>query len=95
MGRILFQIVLPILLPTLIYVAWLAATRRRAEKAESGERPEWSEAPWLWLAAGGVALAAFLALASAFFGGAPVGGVYVPPQVIDGKVVPGRVEPTQ
>jgi len=95
MARILFQIVLPVLLPTLIYFAWLAAERRRIDRAGSGEPPDWSDAPWLWLVAGGVLLAGFLALATAFFGGDSIEGVYVPPQVIDGKVVPGHMEPTR
>ena len=93
MGRILLQYLLPIVLPTVVYFAWLTAERRRAERAEAGKAPHWRDAPWLWLVGSGVALALVIAFASAFFGGADTAGRYVPPRVEDGRIVPGHVEP--
>ena len=93
MARIFFQILLPIALPTILYLLWVAAERRRQERLGSGEAPQWQDAPWLWLGALGVFLAAIMAAALALLGGATTEGRYVPPQVIDGKIVPGHVEP--
>ncbi len=84
--RILLSIVLPFLLPTLFYAAWLFLTRRL-------EGIGWTSFPWPWLAGSGIALAAlFLYVVNVHFGQAPQ-GTYVPPQWIDGKVVPGHLEP--
>ena len=93
MGRVLFQIVFPILLPALLYALWLAAERRRLEAAGGGARSRWAEAPWLWLLALGVFFAGIIAVALALFGGESIEGNYVPPQIKDGQVVPGHVVP--
>jgi hypothetical protein len=93
MARILVQIVFPILLPALLYALWLAAERRRLETAGTGQRPGWAEAPWFWLLALGVFFAGIIAVAVALFSGESIEGVYVPPQIKDGRVVPGHVEP--
>ena len=93
MARIVFEFVLPILLPTFLYGLWLVGMRRRAEAAGSDQVPLWAEAPWVWLLALGVVFAGLLTLAIALFGGGPVEGVYVAPHIKDGQVVPGHVEP--
>ncbi|MBI3453261.1 MAG: hypothetical protein HY057_10660 [Rhodospirillales bacterium] len=93
MGRILFQFVLPIVLPTAIYLLWLAAERRRIERGGAGEKPRWQDTPWVWLAALGLVFAGLIAVAIAVFGGDMTEGRYVPPQLKDGEIVPGHVEP--
>jgi hypothetical protein len=93
MGRIAVQFVLPIVLPTVLYLLWLAAERRRIERVGVGDKPHWQDAPWIWLVALGVLFAGLISVASAVFGGAEVKGTYVPPRVIDGNIVPGHVEP--
>ncbi len=93
MGRILVQVVLPILLPAALYTLWLLAERRRLEATGSGPRIRWSDAPWLWLLALGVFFAGIIATALALFGGESIVGEYVPPQVKDGRIVPGHVVP--
>ncbi|HJT05802.1 MAG TPA: DUF6111 family protein [Stellaceae bacterium] len=87
MIRILLTIVLPLLLPTLLYLLWLTASRRAALAAPA----PWRDMPWVWLAAAGVVLAALLL----FFVHIGVGsrGTYVPPKYIDGRVVPGHIVP--
>ena len=93
MGRILLEFVLPIMLPALLYVGWLVAERKRAA---GGTAPrEIKDAPWIWLLALGLFLAALITLASAFMGGETIRGIYVPPQVKDGVIVPGHVDPGQ
>ena len=95
MGRILLQVVVPILLPAALYTLWLLAERRRVEAAGRAAAPRWAEAPWLWLLALGVFFAGIIALALALFGGESIVGEYVPPQVKDGRIVPGHVVPPE
>ena len=89
MIRILLTIVIPLLLPTLLYLLWLVAARRALPAAPG----PWRALPWPWLLGVGLVLAAaMLYLIGTRIGGSPQ-GVYVPPQYIDGRVVPGHVEP--
>lgn len=92
MARILFQVIFPIVLPALLYALWMTAERRRAD-AEGAEKRSWSSAPWIWLLALGVLFAGVIAVAVALLGGDPAGGVYVPPELRDGRVIPGHVVP--
>lgn len=90
MVRIFLTIVLPLLLPTLVYALWLVAMRRAAL---AGPAP-WRTLPWAWLVGAGLALATLLL----FFVGVHVGspeGTYVPPRYIDGRVVPGHIVPPE
>jgi len=93
MVRILLEYVLPIILPTAVYFAWLATERRRVARVGAGKAPHWRDAPWLWLAAIGLVFAVLIAVASALFGGSDIAGRYVPPRFEGGRIVPGHVEP--
>jgi hypothetical protein len=89
MIRIVLTIVLPLVLPTLLYLGWLAASRRLAPAADAS----WQSLPWGWLVAVGLVLTA-LAL---FFLNVRLGtsqGTYVPPRYIGGEVVPGHLVPS-
>jgi hypothetical protein len=91
MLRVLLTIVLPLLLPTAIYVAWLGFMAWSAH----GEPVRWSALPLVWLAAAGVLLlAAVLVTISVHFGEAG-SGRYVPPRYENGRVVPPHIEPLQ
>lgn len=82
---------LPLLLPLVIYLIWLKRARRNAVAAGAGMPPA-RDAPWLWMA--GAALAA-LAAGTVLFAlttGEEPGGVYIPPYVEDGEIVPGQIE---
>jgi len=92
MLRVLLEFIIPIVLPTVVYLLWLAAERRRAERAGSGAPPRWEDAPWVWLGIAGLVLAIVALLATSFFG-AEKKGRYVPPQLKDGQVIPGHVVP--
>jgi Family of unknown function (DUF6111) len=82
--RVLLTILLPLILPTVIYFLWRAA-RRLAIVTEG------ATLPWPWLLGAGVALTAItLVIVSVQFGAAPT-GKYVPPRVIDGQVEPAHV----
>ena len=92
MRRTILQYLLPIILPFVIYSAWIAFARYKARATGGGETPEWRDAPWIWLltASAGLVAAGFVVLA--LQGGSPTDETYVPPQYIDGEIVPGRTE---
>lgn len=83
MGRVFLTIIVPLLLPTALYVVWRVLAGKRIDVP----------AVWLWLAVSGLLLAsAMLVFLSVDFG-EPKRGVYVPPHVNDrGTVVPGHIE---
>ena len=83
MGRVFLTIIVPLLLPTALYVAWRVLAGKQINVP----------AVWLWLAVSGLVLAsAMLVFLSVDFG-EPKGGVYVPPHVNEsGTVVPGHIE---
>ena len=87
MLRILLQYLLPLLLPFLVYVVYVAVAR--------GRTPGWlGDAPWPYLAVAGVVLMAISLLTWGLMSGAPTDRVYVPPRFEDGRVVPSTtVEP--
>ena len=87
MLRKLVTVVLPIVLPFLVY--WIAlkiAQQRRAD----GEVPGWERAPWFLLAlCAGLLLTASLVWFRVHSGVAP-GTELVPPSLVDGKIVPSH-----
>lgn len=83
MGRVILTIIIPLLLPTGLYLLWRLALGRALILSIT----------WLWLFLAGLGLAiASLILISMDFR-EPSQGTYVPPHVSDGEVVPGRIEP--
>ena len=87
--RQFLEIVLPLLLPTALYLLYTIIANRRSP-AVPGQPLWWREVPWLWLAAAGTALVVVCLVAFALFGGAPPGTAYRPARLIDGKIVPGQ-----
>lgn len=79
---------IPLLLPFVLYFVWAFLERRRA--AAGGRQAK--DAPWVWLTMAGLALLVVSLFATGLLSGSEPGGVYVPPHVEDGRVVPGRVE---
>ncbi len=55
MGR-LIVIVGSLLLPFLVYLLWLALSRRKAQLSAEGRLPAWQALPWTWLIIAGVLL---------------------------------------
>jgi len=87
--RIFLTILVPLFLPTVLYILWLVALKR----PEAAGAADWRGLPWPWLAlAGVVATAALLFVLRVHITGSPQ-GVYVPPRYIDGRIEPGHVEP--
>ena len=83
--RILFETLL-FLLPFALYGAYL----RLAKRDENAPAPQH---PWTILFASGLVLVAASFLIWGITEGAGEQGVYVPPHVENGRVVPGHVEP--
>jgi hypothetical protein len=93
MLRVFFTIVLPLLLPTAVYVAWLMTMQWSAKGSAGGEGVSWAALPWIWLAAAGVVLLALVLVTVEVHFGEPETGTYVPPRYEDGRVVPSHIEP--
>ena len=91
MLREILTLVIPLLLPTLLYLVWLRATRW----SEANGVVAWHKLPWVWLAVAGVALTALVLLVVTVGFGSPARGIYVPPRVENGEIVPGHIEPGQ
>ena len=89
MLRVVFTIVLPLILPTALYLAWV----RAAHWAEQGEAVGWGALPWVWLAGAGALLLAIVLVVVTVGFGEPQQGVYVPPRWENGRIVPGHIEP--
>ena len=87
--RILLHYLLPLLLPTAIYIAYMVWARRRAVAA-GAQAPDWREGPIFWVALSGIVLAALSVALFAVYRGDERSGAYVPAHIEDGKVVPGE-----
>jgi hypothetical protein len=89
--RVFLQYILPLLLPSLLYILWVVLARRRTASS-GGTVSVLQVGPWFWLILTGIGLAACGLIASALlFGGDPK-GTYMPPHLENGRVVPGRVQ---
>lgn len=90
MIRILFEFILPLVAPFIVYFGWVWFAARRAE-TRGAAAPDWRQGPWYWLAAAGLVLVVVVLVATALTGGEKPGGIYYPPALgPDGKVVPGH-----
>ncbi len=84
--RAFLAIVVPLALPTALYVLYMTLARRRAGAAGAPAQP--MEMPWSWLIIAGGILAIVTLLALYRF--EDVGrGQYHPAQIIDGEIKPG------
>ena len=89
MSREILTLIVPLLLPTVCYLMWYRVMRWQ----DTDGTVRWRRMPWTWLAAGGVALTAVVLFVVTVHFGTSTPGVYVPPRVEDGRIVPGHFEP--
>ncbi len=89
MLRLLLTIVLPLILPTALYLAWM----RLVQSPYRDGTAQWSALPWLWLLAAGVLLLAAVLFVVSVGYGTREPGTYVPPRWVNGHIVPGHIEP--
>jgi hypothetical protein len=96
MLRVVFTIVLPLILPTAIYLLWVRLAHPSPSRSPQEGEPEasvrWAALPWLWLAGTGVVLLALVLLVVTVHFGTSMPGVYVPPRWENGRIVPGHIE---
>jgi hypothetical protein len=90
MLRVFLTIVLPLLLPTALYLLWVSTFGAEP----GGNAVRWTAVPWIWLAGAGVVLLAVVLFVVTVHFGAPQEGVYVPPRWEDGRMIPGHMEPS-
>lgn len=91
MIRVLLEELLPLLLPTLVYLLWWAFFGRQ-RRTVTGETKPWYDGPWFWLILAGVGLSgAMLFYTAMHTGGAPT-GTFVAPRYQDGRVIPGHID---
>lgn len=90
MSRALLQILLPLLLPTIVYVLWVFLLRGRRKPGDEEEFRWVREGPWFWLILSGVVLMGIGLGVTAWTTGEDPDGNYVAPRLEDGRVVPGR-----
>lgn len=91
MSRVFLQYVLPLFLPTIIWLFWWLAFGRNRSSAE-GANIRIEQGPWFWLILGGLALLGLSLIYTAITHGFDPRGTYVAPRWEGGRVVPGRVE---
>jgi len=89
MPREILTLVVPLLLPTVLYLVWLRATRW----SEAGGAVVWQRLPWVWLVLTGVGLTALVLIVVTVGFGSTMPGNYVPPRYENGRIVPGHIEP--
>lgn len=94
MIRVFLFFILPIVLPTLMYLGWLYFIRQDDE-GEGGKAALVREGPWFSLILAGLALMIIGLISVAVTGGMSPGGVYQAPYAKDGKIIPGRMAPQQ
>ena len=91
MPREILTLVVPLILPTVLYIAWLRLTRW----SETGGAVAWHKLPWLWLVVTGVVLTALVLFVVTVGFGSGVPGTYVPPHFENGRIVPGHIGPAK
>ena len=84
MLRVLLQYLLPLLLPFLLYAAYVALAHGRA--------PSWLDLnprQWAMLGGTGLGLLMISLVAWSLLSGSPPDETYIPPHLEDGEIVPG------
>jgi hypothetical protein len=89
MVRVFLTIVLPLVLPTALYLLWITTVA----SPRDGGAVRWTAMPWVWLAGAGAALLAIVLFVVTVHFGSPQRGVYVPPRWQGDRIIPGHIEP--
>ncbi|EWY41154.1 hypothetical protein N825_31335 [Skermanella stibiiresistens SB22] len=94
MLRQILLIVLPLMLPTLVYMAYVLVVRGKGAESGATTAPWLAGAPWAGLLVGGVALAGVSLVTLALTSGHPKTETYHPAHLTDGHVVRGETTPS-
>jgi hypothetical protein len=90
--RTFLTIVVPLLLPTALYLLYIFALRPRWSPLQPGGSLLTSRLPWMWLALIGAVLMLATFFSVATLEDAPPGSHYEPAKAVDGTIEPGRLE---
>ena len=90
MLRKLLTVALPLLLPFVLYWAYVSLGRRKTGTSGAGAASRQQDVPWIWIAGAGVVLMIASLAAFGLSGGVAPGTRMVPPTMIDGKIVPSH-----
>lgn len=91
MIRIVIENLLLILLPTLLYIAYIYLTAGK----KGTKQNVLNDAPLIWLFLAGVGLAVSVLLFFGTISGGKPGQAYSPPEFRDGVIVPGHLDKKQ
>ena len=94
MTRMTIQVLVPLLLPIVLYLMWAKFEAWRTAAAGGTPRPL-SEGPWGWLIATGLVLTIAGLVAFAIWQPSLSSGQYVPPRFEDGEIKPAEVIPPE
>jgi hypothetical protein len=89
MVRVFLTIILPLLLPTALYLLWTTTLGA----PHDGGAAAWASVPWVWLAGAGAVFLVIVLLVVTVGFGTPQEGVYVAPRYVNGHIIPGHIEP--
>ena len=89
MLRVLLTIVLPLLVPTALYLGWLYVAQWSGRDGAVGG----AALPWLWLAGAGLLLLVLVLYLVTVHFGTPLTGTYVPPRWENGRIIPSHIDP--
>lgn len=91
MLRIMIMRCWPALIPVGLYLLWFWH-RRRSAKKNGHPAPHITDGPWLMAAFASVIFFAFSLFAVPLIEGGNAGTHYQPKQLIDGQLVPGKID---
>ena len=89
MLRVGLTIILPLIMPTGLYLLWITVLGAPRDSAAGAS----TALPWAWLAAAGALLLAIVLFVVTVGFGTTQQGSYVAPRWQDGRIVPGHIEP--
>lgn len=90
MVRVVLVNLLVLLLPFIVYFAYVRLTRPEKQASEV-----WSDTPIFWLLSAGAMMMIVALVTLVSFNVSEQGGRYVPPAYKDGKIIPGHYEPIE
>ncbi|MCR9256428.1 MAG: hypothetical protein NXI16_10070 [Alphaproteobacteria bacterium] len=96
MIRVFLLILLPVLVPTIVYLIWMFRQRQKAktEGLPLDQAPSLATAPWpVLIASSALLLAGGIVIFLFIDDRASPGRVYIPPMIENGEIVPGRHVP--
>ena len=85
MIRLVLERVALFAIPFILFAAYVMANQRVAQRP----RPD---TPWVWLSIAGLVLVILSFVVVGLTEGETTKGVYVPPQEVNGKIIPGHVD---